>query len=335
VVFRQRGTYDNTFLPACLGLSLTSALAYGTWAARSRPAESPRPWRATAVVITGCLLLTQFGLLAYNPIAQLPTQTARDAGDRLIARVRQLPGTVLFWDHSYYSAMAGKPTYVHGFMYADAAGWFSYPPRTPDHQRRRELAARTYTDALTRQLFDWIITDRPNDHRSPYYLYAGKLFDQPGIFYPVTGRSTQPESLLVKNPVARGGRVPLSDPTFNFLFDSGWEQAHARGRAVLAPQATIALDLERGRDYSLSIDYVLSCDDHAGAQTMTVAWNDVPLSSPTALSCRQQHAATLIPGGSIRARRNILELRFTTRGPLPLVTGVTLAALGGSQASGR
>ncbi len=209
-VFVQRWTYDNGFLPACLGIALAAGLGVRAPIGRGsggRRQEAGAGGRRSAVsrlllLLTTTLLLGQFVLLRYDPTAQLPTAADRQAGEQFLARLGSLPGTALVYEHGAYGPLAGKAASLHRAHYTDAAGEGSLAPATEDERWRREQVAAVLTDAIRHQAFDWIVVDRPGDLWAPYYVEAERLFAAPEGFFPVTGKRTRPEIVLVKNPHA-------------------------------------------------------------------------------------------------------------------------------------
>jgi hypothetical protein len=208
LLIRQRGTYTNILLPACLGFAILAGLALEGIRARIERHRADGPHAVTlggllkleaavAVLIAG-----QFALYAYNPLAQLPTRADRAAGDDLVQYIRRLPGDVLVWSHGYYTTLAGKGMHLHRMNYTDVAGLRSVPSTSDDNRWRRALAEEAFDDALRRHVFAWIIVDRPDEVKlfSPYYLPVDSFENDPGVFIPVTGRQTRPEWVLKPNP---------------------------------------------------------------------------------------------------------------------------------------
>src|SRR5207244_668923 len=93
----------------------------------------------------------------------------------------------------------------------------------------------------------------------PYYTYARKILDQPNVFFTVTGASTRPERLLIKNPILRGGAIHPADSLFNAMFVEGWSDAEDWGRWALGRRAAIQVPLEGTRGYRLTIDALPFC----------------------------------------------------------------------------
>jgi acetyl-CoA carboxylase carboxyltransferase component len=77
-VFRQRGTYDNSFLPACLGLAMIAGLAY------------QEVWRraATSVLVAGRRIRGSF---LFGAVASLVVATIEEATDTVTDLLAFLP----------------------------------------------------------------------------------------------------------------------------------------------------------------------------------------------------------------------------------------------------
>jgi hypothetical protein len=302
LVFLERGTYDNGFMPACLGLAMLCGVAYD-----QARAHAERVVRFGAVAF---LILLQFVAFRFNPLAQLPTGADRRAGDRVIARVRELPGEVLFVQHGYYNRMAGKTAYFHDVSVNDSAGWASVGSNDESDRRRRDLVAQSANGAISGQVFDWVITDAPNDNLFPYYLFARAMVEEPGVFYTVTGKSTRPESLLMKNPVARGGELALSDPKLNSLYLSGWGEPEGWGRRVEGTRATLAIALEGGRAYSIDCEVARAFMDPDAMQVVAVRWNGILLGRYTLGTREPGLISAPLPSELIGDGPNGLEFEF-------------------------
>lgn len=98
------GGFDNVLMPAYAAIALLAGLVL----ALVRGSDG-RPAALLATVLS-LALVVQIALLHYPLGAQLPTTTDTRAGDRLIAKLRSLPGGVLVPDHPYYATLAGKGT---------------------------------------------------------------------------------------------------------------------------------------------------------------------------------------------------------------------------------
>lgn len=192
------GGYDNTLLPACAILSLLAAL----WSHRFFSAEPAPPSPRLAWVVLGAAL-AQFGALAYNPLAQLPTERDLAAGRELVARVAATPGEVFIPRHPYLGRLAGKREWMHWMAYYDFI-----------RSARPELAARLRTElktALARRSFAAIVVDGESDIEGllETYVPQSTTFASEGEFRPVTGFATRPEFWCVP----RAGPGPISTPS--------------------------------------------------------------------------------------------------------------------------
>jgi hypothetical protein len=150
-IFLKVWTYDNGFMPASAGLGILAGLGYGRTLS----------WQRSSLFRTGIaiLLLFQFAALFYNPLSQLPTNEDKQAAERFINRVRDLPGEVLVFNHGYVNYLAGKNTYFHSVPYGDVIGGV-YPPRTEDDRQRIDRVRDVIRQSIKQQIFDWVIVDK-------------------------------------------------------------------------------------------------------------------------------------------------------------------------------
>ncbi|MEP6650006.1 MAG: glycosyltransferase family 39 protein [Lapillicoccus sp.] len=129
---------ENGYLAACaLGLMLSSWVARlheGGAANVTMPAQAAvagalglllagwlRSDRATSGVATvlSALLAVQVVVMAFWQLDVVPTQADRDAGDRFMVTLRELPGTVIVPTHPYYLRLAGLPTHASNIAIYD------------------------------------------------------------------------------------------------------------------------------------------------------------------------------------------------------------------------
>jgi hypothetical protein len=317
ILFGRRGTYANTFLPACLGLSMIAGMAYDELRRRLREHRIGNTHRVRDSIAFAALafaVLVQFTLFRYDPVDQLPTREDRAAGDRLIERIRSLPGSVLVWEHGAYTAAAGKDSHLQAFIYADAAGWLSTAPGSADHDRRRQRVVRSFTRALQRQEFDWVILDTLTDQWDPYYLPFDRVFEDDEVFFPVTGRSTRPQTILIKNPVAAGGDLPLDDADFDFLLPAGWTAAAEWGRWIVGDTAIANISMETNRAYDVQVDMILLCSPRPQRHEVVMTWNGATIAENTVSTCGSHRVSSSLPSGIVRKGENRLEFRVRDAG---------------------
>ncbi|MFO7652840.1 MAG: glycosyltransferase family 39 protein [Candidatus Krumholzibacteriia bacterium] len=184
------GGWDNVLMPLHAVLSLLAAVTYQ--AARRRFTACTDPRAAAAAALLPLLILVQLAWLAYPPAAQLPTTADRAAGDAMIARLRGLPGDVFIPYHGHYAALAGKPSWAHAAAVSDVL--------RGDDPRRTEDLLELLRDALAEGRFTALVLDEPLPELAQVehpYRDAGPVFERPGVFWPVTGRPTRPEHLLL------------------------------------------------------------------------------------------------------------------------------------------
>jgi hypothetical protein len=154
-----------------------------------------KPDRAPIAVIAGLACLIQFGLLVYDPIAQIPTQADAAAGQRFIATLSQVNGDVFVLSHGYYATLAGKPPTAQAVAIADVY---------QDEARGRAIIQREFGDAIRQHRFAAIVLDVDDWWLSSdfdqSYVKRGQVFDDPNVFFPVTGVQTRPESIYQPTP---------------------------------------------------------------------------------------------------------------------------------------
>ena len=190
------GGYNNVLLPAYAILSIGFGLGVYSlleWAARLSPS---RQQMASLYLFLLCLI--QFFTLRYAPWEQIPTQADLESGHRAVQAIAQLDGDVFIPYHGNLSVMAGKSPHASAMALFDVVGW-----------DRRSDAARSLADeirqALAERRFGALIVNEPqrwfaeawSPEVSTYYSEAGRLFDDPTVFWPVTGMRTRPQEIYL------------------------------------------------------------------------------------------------------------------------------------------
>lgn len=302
----HRWSYHNDLMPLCAGLSLLAGLGCGQVVKLVNRVS----WRPLLRIGLAALLLLQFAALYYNPVRLLPTGKDRQAAEQLVSFLSDLSGEVFVFNHGFLNYLAGKNSYLYSIAYADAVGLGANPPRTEDNRWRREQVHQVFEEALTEQVFDWVIVDKPETSWLPYYLYVSDLIDAPGVLYPVTGARSRPESLMARNPVAQGGAVPLSDASSGLLLSEGWSVAEDWGRWAMGHRSTVLAALEQGCAYELVIEAFPFCPPAFEEQIMEIGWNDAQLATHTWSSCEQQRITLALPAGMVAEGVNTLWFQF-------------------------
>jgi hypothetical protein len=286
-IFIKSWTYDNGFMLASLGVALLAGLA-AAWlledggplsreqAGRHVPNVS---FKATALG----LFFLQFGLLFYNPVEQIPSAADRSEAESFIRQINGLPGEVLVFNHGYVNYLAGKTSYLHSAPYGDVVGSAAAPGS--DTAWRREAVLDMFNRALVEQRFDWVVLDKPETSWLPYYIFVSELSTGSADFYPVTGARTRPESLMARNPVARGGELPLGLDLYDGLFSSGWSGPGSGVRWAVGERSTVQVALERA-DYRLSIEVRPAClGGRPAIRNLNAVWNGSSLGQGAFSSC--------------------------------------------------
>lgn len=196
------GGLANTLMPvaACLGLLL--GLLVGL----------PKPERFRWVVqpVVLLIVIAQFWRLYYDPRQVLPTARAERAGQDLLTVIRSYPGEVFIPAHSYYTSMAGKPTYAQWAAVVDASGLWDTDLDVrlggkPDP--RRQIILDEIKQAVATQRFAAIILDDNDEwlrfywHKllAPYYHLDRFVFVEHDEFRTIVGPNWRPELVYVPN----------------------------------------------------------------------------------------------------------------------------------------
>jgi len=307
-IFLKVWTYDNGLMIASLGIALLSGFGL---AEVYRHSTNEHEARAGNVGLAVCLLLAiaQFVYLAYNPVEQLPTRLDKAAAEAFVQKIEQLPGEVLVFNHGFYSHLAGKQTYLHSAPLSDVLG-AEIPKGNRETYQRQQMVIDMFDQAISSQYFDWIILDNPDTSWTPYYLFVDDITPEGDSLIPATGAPARPASLTVKNPVGRGGEMPVVEQTYNFLFSNGWSRPDEGGRWALDPRAELEIFLERG-EYTLSMTIEPKCiDQHLVVEKMDVGWNDQNLGEVSFHSCEAQSIRFDLPRRLIRKTANSLWFQF-------------------------
>jgi hypothetical protein len=144
-------------------------------------------------VLVALLTISQFALLFYNPLQEIPTEGDRMAGARFIERVRKVEGDVLITAHGFYGRMAGKNIYAHGAAVQDVL-------RSKGRSDVRTLLERSIRSAVAGKDFSALILSEgchgyPTlfDERSDVkYLSIPIRYSSGREFVPVTGCHSRP-----------------------------------------------------------------------------------------------------------------------------------------------
>jgi hypothetical protein len=317
ITLLDRWTYDNDFLPACLGIAILSGLGF---AEISRQIERGGQRKYMPLFFNGALLglfLLQFSLLVYNPLAQIPSQADRTLWAEFVSRLEKLPGEVWVPTHGYVNYLAGKTSYLHSSAYTDAAGLAALP-RTENDIARRAFVLQIGDEAIHKQDFEWVVAGEPTSIWLPYYIYTQDLFENSRVFFSVTGMA-QPEGLLRRNPVAHGGLLPLNDPFWNLLFKEGWGSPDEGGRQAIGNHATVLVALEGGYNYRIVLQVYPDCQGLFTDETFKVGWNQDSLGGYTFTSCSQQSVSFDLPAGEVTGLFDNLWFEFGNLSSMPMI----------------
>ena len=190
------GGYDNVLLLAYAGLAILFGLGLAGLSSLAKQARSDLRGRLEIMILLACLV--QFIILFYNPFAQIPTKADLEAGNRLVNMLAEVKGTVFVPDHSYLPALAGKDTYANNSAIWDVL-------RGDAQTKGKQLLSADIQDAIRRQRFDEIVVDGDLDLYwccngiEQTYTRVGAVFQDPNVFYTVTGDKKRPTTIYIAN----------------------------------------------------------------------------------------------------------------------------------------
>jgi hypothetical protein len=174
-------------MPAHAGLTIGFGLVLAT--ALRHPARTPR-----LVPLVAAALAVQFVVMTAWRLHVVPTDADRAAGDRFVATVRALPGSVLIPTHPYYLRLAGMPTHASSIAIGDVLHSRGGPGR----------AAMSAALPWNLSGVGAVILDTPGDAalfgkalNRDFTLMTDPLVPD-GVFVPVTDTPTRPALLYVR-----------------------------------------------------------------------------------------------------------------------------------------
>jgi 4-amino-4-deoxy-L-arabinose transferase-like glycosyltransferase len=185
----NRGGYNNVLLPAYAGLAILFGLAFHHAVQRARSIPSHKEsWLEGLIFLLG---IVQFVFLMYNPYRQIPTAQDVAAGEQLLETIRQAPGEVLIPYHNYLLSLAGKPGQAHWAGIEELIGLYGGSEMALGTELLQQMRQK-----IERQEYSLLILDEKWDVEG-YYVKWRPAFDDPNVFFPVTGWRIRPETIFV------------------------------------------------------------------------------------------------------------------------------------------
>lgn len=178
----------NTLLPAHLAIALLFGL--GLHALHERIEADPGALRA----LVALLGVVQLAVLAYDPRELVPDDADEAAGRAFIETLKEVDGEVWLPSHGHYPSLAGKRAYAHTVGINDVL--------EGDDGEIASKLGREIDRAIAERKFAAIVLDKRQmrDRVSPAYEQVDLIFDEPKVFYPVTGFRTRPTFLFTARP---------------------------------------------------------------------------------------------------------------------------------------
>lgn len=190
------GAYHNVAMPAHAGLALLAGLSAGRWQRQSRG----RP--AVLQMVPWLLLMLQLFFLSYDPRREQPDPASRRAGEALIARLAATPGAVWAPGSGYLAQWAGKNGSAHRCALDDVL-------RGPLEKGKMRVLEEIGGALATARFQVVIASDGWLEAELRGVYGAGEtIFNDPRLFYPLTGWQTRPERWYERPAPAENGAPP-------------------------------------------------------------------------------------------------------------------------------
>ena len=192
----------------------------------------------------------------------------------LISQIKNLPGEIFIFNHGFVNHISGKTSYIHSSPYSDviSAGEDS------GFIEKRRMVSETLSDAIKKLDFQWVIIDKEYSNWYPYYIYVRDFKEIENDIRPMTGVTSVPQSLMVKNPIASGGQLVVYDHNYNSFFRDGWSDVAEARRWINNHHARMNVPLETDRSYTITITGSPSCENGEPLiNNITLSWNDASM----------------------------------------------------------
>ena len=188
------GGYANVLLPA----HAMVAILFGVGVQRARELV----WRGGAgeraklgLFVYG-VCVAQLALLAYDPRKQLPTREDRAAGQAVVERLAEVDGEVFAQCQGYLAVLAGKRSCAHAMAVEDVLRSGTAPWDALREEIARAIREKRFA-AIVAEREVWTFAREVEAN----YVRGEPLFEDGGVFLPVTGHPLRPEFIwLPKKP---------------------------------------------------------------------------------------------------------------------------------------
>jgi len=184
-------SYINVLIPACAIVAVITGLFI---AGMSRNAITDEPGRLKYSNIIFFICITQFALLAYDPVRQVPSAADKKAGDALIELIRNIKGEVFMPYHGFLCSLAGKSTHIHMLPMINIL--------LSSNEKMKNEFLSEMNAFMKKKRFAAIILDtntllKKNTGIADNYVFKKFIFNDTKTFWPVAGAETRPKYLMV------------------------------------------------------------------------------------------------------------------------------------------
>jgi hypothetical protein len=188
----------NVVLPAYLGISLLFGLAIGSVTAAIQSSGAAERRKRLLLLDLVCLL--QFLALLYDPRELLPRPSDRAAGERLVATLRAIPGSVLVPAHGYLAQRAGKEGSAHEMAMDDLFRGNGGGPASGLKEELRTAVRERRFEAIVLDDAPPLLPETARIDLTGAYTLADTLLPKGDLFRPTTGSAARPRYLYRRGP---------------------------------------------------------------------------------------------------------------------------------------
>lgn len=184
------GAVRNVLMPGHAAVAILFGLGLGT-SGITEPSRPPITGKAHARLMA-LLAIVQLLLLIGPTHSEIPSSRDTQAGNELVQRIVNCPGEVYIPFHTYISELAGRQGYAGWIEMAEVWGYFGGTGDPLWDEVARQLA-----EALADGRFSAVVHDNAPfaEALSSHYHLVANVFDDPDVFWPVTGWRIRPESV--------------------------------------------------------------------------------------------------------------------------------------------
>ena len=120
----------------------------------------------------------------------------------------------------------------------------------------------------------------------------------------------QPKTVMLKNPLARGGRLTMDQSSATVLLKRGWGAVEDGGRWGIGKRSSMDVPLEPGHSYRLELMVEPYCFGEEVRQELKVHWNSERLARFEFPDCEAQIVQVEVPADLVQETGNEIVFRY-------------------------